>query len=384
EARKGFGYTFSPTTSREESSSQGRGLVMAEGGAAASDNGGNGSSSSRSRTERSERRVHRQQQQQQELQHQQAPETRATAGSKRRRGESSQEANVTGDAQDENVDGGAADVATPAAKQARGLYGRLSGLVGRAVGLLTPGRPRAPAPLHMEDADDVEAGRAPGRGREEESIAAAGAAASSNEGTPAAAAAVDPAVGAALSSSRTVPDRTDHGVVDGDGADDAANPAAALLFSPGVGRRSAGPRHQTRGPRTGRDFNAASSSRRTSAGHGIGSASLRGSTAGDGGMDEFDLPPVPAFYPLGSGAAAPSIGGRIRHGTHGSSSGRRVTDGTGVNGGAAGPFPTFGGGASGPTGLSTANSRRKNNGKGRRRGGQLGGGGADELHEEEE
>lgn len=90
----------------------------------------------------------------------QGPSTRA-AGKRNRAAvdaENENSYNSAGNAsQDETV-------ATPAAKQRRGLYGRVSGLVGRAVGLLTPGRPSRPAaaavasPPNSVAEDDAEDG----------------------------------------------------------------------------------------------------------------------------------------------------------------------------------------------------------------------------------
>ncbi|CAN0245097.1 unnamed protein product, partial [Ectocarpus sp. 4 AP-2014] len=134
-----------------------------------------------------------------------------------------------------------------------------------------------------------------------------------------------------------------------------------------------------------------SSSARRASGDGLGSTSLRGSTAGDGGgggAEELGLPPVPPFYKLG--AASPAPAGRVRgdegevnheHGSIGvarSFRSGRVTDGVvgvvGVPGAAAAAV-----GSSGPTGRA-ASGKRKKSGKGpRARNGHLG---ADEMQEE--
>lgn len=106
--------------------------------------GGGASSGHRSRTEST-----------------QGPSTRA-AGKRNRaavdaENENSNNSSAGNTSQDETV-------ATPVAKQRRGLYGRVSGLVGRAVGLLTPGRPRRPAaaavasPSNSVTEDDAEDG----------------------------------------------------------------------------------------------------------------------------------------------------------------------------------------------------------------------------------
>lgn len=359
----------------------------AGGGAAATDNvASNGNS-------RSKRAAHRQRQQQQQQQEAASP-TRPPVGSKRRRGAQPEE---IADAPADTV---ADDVEPPPAKQSRGLYGRVSGLVGRAVGLLTPGRPRRPAPVAAaaEEADDLEAGRgtAEGEGRKitqpDAATPAGGEAAAAaelpDEAVSTAAAAPLSALvtrssrSAATASVATAPPSR-HGVADGDDNNDGgvadANSAGSLLFSPGiVARRSEGPRRQTRGSRAGRNGNAPplSSSRRVS-GDGLGAASLRGSTAGDsggggGGIVEFGLPPVPPFYPLGGSAATPSAGRRV------AAAGRSGREG-------AGGAYLFGGGGAGPARLTvveTPGQKSKKNGKGR--GGNEGRGGTDELPEEED
>lgn len=360
-------------------------VSMAEGGPAGDNNGGGGSGGSTNGSSMRRGRPLRRQQQQQSP----SPETESAAGSKRRREEAPDEARAAVDGSPESED--TDSVAPPAAKQARGLYGRVSGLVGRAVNLLTPGRPRrttpaasaaAAAAADMEDDGDIEAGRgasaavgAAEGGRGQEPVASRPAAAAvSNVGEPDGPV-VDPAVAAAAS--------PHNGIVDDNGVGDAY---PGVLFSPGVARRSEGPGRQARRARTGRGDGATPSSRRIS-GDGLGPASLRGSTAGDGAVEEFGLPPVPPFYPLGGGGGgrvsppAGSVRGAGRGGER-SATASRVKDGAGVRGG--GPRPLlFGGGdgdGDGPAGPSpAASNRKKSKGKGRA------GGVADaELQEEEE
>ncbi|CAM9147640.1 unnamed protein product, partial [Scytosiphon promiscuus] len=169
-----------------------------------------------------------------------------------------------------------------------------------------------------------------------------------------------------------------------------ANPAGPL-FSPGIVRRSEGPRrHQTRESRHGWSGNApssSSSSRRVS-GDGLGASSLRGSTAGDGGggVEEFGLPPVPPFYPLGGRGGTPSAGrlggGAAAVGRGGSSSSGGLDA---REGGVGGTF-LFGGGGAGPARITAAKPRghTRKNGKGRGRGGNAGSDGAGAMSEQEE
>jgi len=312
----------------------------------------------------SERPVQRPQQQQDQ---QEVPET---AGSKRRRDEApggTDGADQAGESPDAAVVD--ADVAPPAAKQARGLYGRVSGLVGRAVNLLTPGRSRRPPPAEaataaaMEGVGDLEAGRGTAGGEEEPVLPRPGAV--PVKGTPAAA-----------SSSRT---RRSGVVDDDDAADGTNNPmAAAALFSPGVARRGDGGRRPARRParasaaRTNRNGNGAASSSRRASGDGIGSALLRGSTAGDDGAgEEVGLPPVPPFFPADGGGECLSSAAGVGRGA-----GRGVGSATADRVGGAGA------GAS-PAGLSAVGPQRKKS-KGKGRAGEAGSGGANGEPQEEE
>ncbi|CAM9270393.1 unnamed protein product, partial [Ectocarpus sp. 13 AM-2016] len=379
--------------------------IMAEGGSVRTgDNGGGGGGSSSSSSSRSKRPLRRQQQQQQQQQQPgEVPEATTTrAGSKRRRGEASDGTNG-GQRGASNHVAANNDVAPPPAKQPRGLYRRVSGLVGRAVGLLT-----RVASAAAED-DDLEAeGGAVARGEESTAVEPE----EGNEGTPAAAAA-DPPVGAAGVSS--TPGRgaaaatstpfpsSRHGGVGG-GAD--VNPTKAAFFSPGVGQRREGLRRQTRrgGAGAGTKGNAISklpsslrlsSSARRASGDGLGSTSLRGSTAGDGGggggrAEELGLPPVPPFYKLE--AASPAPAGRVgddegeashEHGGIGVArslrSGRVIDGVVGVGGGAAPAAAAVG--SSDISGRAT-DGKIKRSGKGpRARSGHLG---ADDMQEEEE
>ncbi|CAN0541697.1 unnamed protein product, partial [Ectocarpus sp. 12 AP-2014] len=298
---------------------------MAEGGSVRSgDNGVGGGGSSSSSSSRSKRPLRRQQQPGEVLE-----ATTTRAGSKRRRGEASDGANGGQRGASDHHVAANNDVAPPPAKQPRGLYRRVSGLVGRAVGLLTPGRPRAPSRIASAVAgdEDLEAeGGAAARAEESTAVEPE----EGNEGMPAAAAAdppggaagvtSTPGRGAAAATSAPSPSSRHGGV--GGGAD--ANPTKAAFFSPGVGQRREGLRRQTRrgGAGAGTKGNAISklpsslrlsSSARRASGDGLGSTSLRGSTAGDGGggggAEELGLPPVPPFYKLG--AASPAPAGRV-------------------------------------------------------------------------
>lgn len=364
---------------------------MGEGGAGSANGGGGGANTNGSSSMRSKRPLHRQQEQQQ----QQSPEIESAAGSKRRREDAPVEASAAVDDSDRRESESAvddADVAPPAAKQARGLYGRVSGLVGRAVNLLTPGRPRrataaASAATDMEGEADLEAGTgttaaigvgtgagAGAEGAQEPAPGGPAAAAVSNERTPAGLApAMEPAVTATPSSR--------NGVVGDGGVGDTAAPAdpGPALFSPGIAQRSGGPHRHARRGRVAKNDAATWSSRRVS-GDGLGPASLRGSTAGDGAAEEFSLPPVPPFYPLGGG------GGGAGHGDRSATTTR-----AGVGAGRGGARPLFIGGAGdGPAGPRSAAAATRKKSKGKGRGQKAGGGGVaqaepqDEEEEEEE
>lgn len=299
--------------------------------------------------------------------------------------------------------------ATPAAKHARGLYGRVSGFMGRAVGLLTPGRARAPvnpdpaaagtavrvtdephgdgslgggdlgsgldedeftlaASTEGRSGGDRDQDRADGNGGRndddddydgghEERFPEGGVreASAFSVGTRMAEGSRGPSrrvslVGAGLDGGISVgvgpPDAPGTMVESAQGQDVSHfDRGRSMLFSPGVrGKVRSKPRARARG--TVASATPSSPSRRTS-GDGLGFASLRGSTTGEG--DGADSSPFPGLLTGGEGAGddictlsrvgdsrlSRSVGRASVGGGGGASSHRGVSFAHGVAGGRA-------------------------------------------------
>lgn len=260
------------------------------------------------------------------------PTRHSKASGKRRRSEASTNCPGNNDSDDNDNETAAQDAATavetPAAKRQarRGLYGRVSGIFGRAVGLLTPGRARTPAALVLsphsalqgsEDNDEVEgangsgsregdnsarlnnletgAGRRVGisaldNGSDDEGFVLA----NGGEGALWEGAARRVTVGGATAGSSS-PGNSAAARASLRNVDPAAVPPPVLkeaaVFSPGVRGESLKDRARARGATAAAARGNSPLARRAS-GHGLGFTQLRGSMAGDEDGSPGSYPPA--------------------------------------------------------------------------------------------